>query len=280
MARHQRAGLMAGLLLVTGGLTLTLTGSSLFHPDPQPGGYVSPGVIATEHHAGLVVPTSPHGTTVPTPAPQTDPTRTVKATHSAPKRSGESTTKTARSPAASAQRPSGTAPASESKESSTAGPNPRAPQGAPSHVRVLSTRGVEQVDTSLRPAYLDKEDFLVPAPGSAGWYAEAGWPKPGYPGTSILVGHISWSHQPDVFWNLPRVRFGDSVTVTYTSGQKVRFTVTRSSPERKTSVPHDTSIWDADNPRPLLRLITCDPSTTFVNHHYLGNWVVWAVPAG
>lgn len=143
----------------------------------------------------------------------------------------------------------------------------------------MSRSGAELVDASIQPVLLDNEDFLVPSPGTVGLYAEPGWPKPGYAGTSILAGHISWSHQPDVFWNLPEVRTGDRVVVTYSSGQEVHFRVTRSAPERKTSVPHDSTIWDADNPRPLLRLITCDPSTTFVNHHYLGNWVVWATPS-
>jgi hypothetical protein len=282
MARYQRAGFAAGLLLVTGGLTLTLTGSSLFHPDSQPGGYVSPSVITHEGHAGLVAPTGQPATKAPARTRSTGPTATPTSTHSGRQRKGEPSAKTQQPSAPSTQRATSTSTAAslaDRKTSSPSRPNPRAPQGAPSHVTVVSAHGVEQVDTSLRPAYLDKQDYLIPAPGAAGWYAEAGWPKPGYPGTSILVGHISWSHQPDVFWNLPRVRIGDTVVVTYTSGQKVRFTVTRSSPERKTSVPHDTSIWDAGNPRPLLRLITCDPSTTFVNHHYLGNWVVWAVPA-
>lgn len=278
MARYQRAGLIAGLLLVTGGLTLTLTGSSLFHSGERPGDYVSPSAIASEHHAGVAAPSSPPGPTEPS-SQAPDATAKIPATHAAGKR-------TSPQPATTPARPK--SPGTDgnarhhhrSKGTKKAAPsaNPKAPQGSPSHVSVRSASGVEQVDTSLRPAYLDKEDFLVPSPGSAGWYAEPGWPKPGYPGTSILAGHISWSKQPDVFWNLPRVRPGDVVVVTYTSGQKVRFQVTRSSPERKTSVPHDRSIWDAGNPKPLLRLITCDPDTSFVNHHYLGNWVVWARP--
>ena len=46
----------------------------------------------------------------------------------------------------------------------------------------------------------------------------------------------------------------------------------------KKETPKDDSIWDAGNPRPLLRLITCDPTTPVKGGHYVGNWVVWAVP--
>lgn len=135
------------------------------------------------------------------------------------------------------------------------------------------------VDTALRATLLDDQQVLSPLPGAAGWYAEPGWPKPGYAGTSVIVGHVSWNRAPDVFWNLPRTRPGDEVVVTYSSGRRFEFTVTRSSAESKDAVPHDTSIWDANNPVPLLRLITCDPTTPVEHQHYLGNWVVWAIPS-
>lgn len=132
------------------------------------------------------------------------------------------------------------------------------------------------VDTALRATLLDDQQVLAPLAGAAGWYAEPGWPEPGYAGTSVIVGHVSWNRVPDVFWNLPRTRPCDEVIVTYSSGRRFEFTVTRSSAESKDAVPHDTSIWDADNPEPLLRLITCDPTTPVEHQHYLGNWVVWA----
>jgi len=61
-------------------------------------------------------------------------------------------------------------------------------------------------------------------------------------------------------------------------GDEVDFVVKRSKAVPKTQVPRDDSIWDAGNPRPLLRLITCDPTTPVEGGHYVGNWVVWASP--
>ena len=116
----------------------------------------------------------------------------------------------------------------------------------------------------------------LPPSTPAGWYAEPGWPKPGNKGASILVGHINHQGNPDVFWNLPSVKLGDIVTVTYGSGRQVKFKITRSEAAPKTGVPKDDTIWDWDNPEPVLRLITCDPDTPLSGGHYEGNWVVWA----
>lgn len=162
-----------------------------------------------------------------------------------------------------------------STSSSTADVVQSNPAGSPTRVQVTSG-GRSIVDATLQATLLDSENVLAPPFGTAGWYAEPGWPKPGFDGASILVGHINHGSNPDVFWNLPRVDIGDVVTVSYSSGEQVKFEITRSEPATKQGVPQDDSIWDYDNPDPVLRLITCDPQTSFSNGHYDGNWVVWA----
>ena len=151
----------------------------------------------------------------------------------------------------------------------------QAPSGEPTRVQVRSG-GRDIVDATLQATKLDAQKVLAPPFGTAGWYAEPGWPKPGYQGASILVGHINHGSNPDVFWNLPQVKIGDVVTVTYGSGRTVKFKITKSEPASKKGVPQDDSIWDWDNPNPVLRLITCDPETPINQGHYEGNWVVWA----
>lgn len=163
----------------------------------------------------------------------------------------------------------------ESSDSSTGGSSGEAPSGDPTRVQVESG-GRSIVDTTLEATTLDADKVLAPDFGNAGWYAEPGWPKPGHPGSSILVGHINHGSDPDVFWNLPKVKIGDIVTVTYGSGSKVKFKITKSEAAPKSGVPQDDSIWDHDNPEPMLRLITCDPETPLNDGHYEGNWVVWA----
>ncbi len=142
-----------------------------------------------------------------------------------------------------------------------------------------SLGGDELVDAPLIPAGLDDEGILAPPAGVAGWYDEKGWPKPGFPGASILAGHINTrKYGPDTFARLPEVRPGAVITVRYSSGDEVEFVATRSKAVPKKQTPKDDSIWDAGNPRPLLRLITCDPTTPIKGGHYVGNWVVWASP--
>ncbi|MBC7943591.1 class F sortase [Candidatus Saccharibacteria bacterium] len=160
--------------------------------------------------------------------------------------------------------------------------SPALPRGEPAQVIVVSTGGKRLIDTSLVPTVRNAEEELVPPFGKAGWYAEAGWSKrkPGFPGPSVVAGHISHRSQPDVFYNLPRVRPGDVVNVKYTSGDKVSFRVARSEAVRKdlaTDLSSDVaqSIWRPSGTQSVIRLFTCDPETTFVGSHYLGNWVVW-----
>ena len=152
------------------------------------------------------------------------------------------------------------------------------PQGKPKRVTVTAPGDTVLVDAPLVATGLDDKGVLAPPAGVAGWYDEKGWPKPGYPGASILAGHINTrATGPDTFAKLPRVRPGARVRVIYSSGEGTDFVVTRSEAVSKKQVPKDDSIWDAGNPRPLLRLITCDPTTPVKGGHYVGNWVVWAV---
>ncbi|MGL5863697.1 MAG: class F sortase [Phycicoccus sp.] len=154
------------------------------------------------------------------------------------------------------------------------------PSGEPHRVYVDTADGRALVDAPLEPEGLDDEGVLAPPPGIVGWYDEPGWPKPGFDGASILAGHVNTRRNgPDTFARLPQVRPGAIVTVAYDSGEAVRFVVTRSRAMSKRAVPKDDSIWDADAPAPLLRLITCDPTTPVKAGHYQGNWVLWASPA-
>lgn len=188
-----------------------------------------------------------------------------------------STTKAKKSPSSTptASPTSSSASAAQKSSTSPAAIAQQAPAGEPTRVQV-SSGGRSIVDASLEATKLDSEKVLAPPFGTAGWYAEPGWPKPGHDGASILVGHINHGSKPDVFWNLPQVKVGDVVTVTYGSGKEVQFKINKSEAATKSGVPQDDSIWDYDNPDPVLRLITCDPGTPLSGGHYEGNWVVWA----
>ena len=185
-----------------------------------------------------------------------------------PTTSAPSTSVAGSVPPSATPRPSATPPAA---------PDLETPEGDPVRVVVTSLGGEELVDARLIPAGLDDDGILAPPAGVAGWYDEKGWPRPGFAGASILAGHINTRKTgPDTFARLPEVRPGARVTVSYDSGDDVEFVVVRSKAVPKKETPRDDSIWDAGNPRPLLRLITCDPTTPVKGGHYVGNWVLWA----
>lgn len=164
--------------------------------------------------------------------------------------------------------------------SPTAAATPRAsrdPAGSPDRVVLMRGDGTTLVDAPVRPVGLDERGVLSPPGGVVGWYDEPGWPRPGHPGAAILAGHVGTpGNGPDVFRRLPQARRGDTVSVRYDSGDVVRFVVRRSAGMPKQQTPTDDTIWDAGNPEPLLRLITCDPRTPLARGHYEGNWVLWA----
>ncbi|MGL4175023.1 MAG: class F sortase, partial [Dermatophilaceae bacterium] len=93
------------------------------------------------------------------------------------------------------------------------------PAGDPRRVLVDTADGVPLVDAPVAPERLDDKGVLAPPPGIVGWYAEPGWPKPGYDGASVLAGHVNTRRNgPDTFARLPQARPGATVTVVYDSG--------------------------------------------------------------
>lgn len=95
------------------------------------------------------------------------------------------------------------------------------------------------VNASLIPTYLDDKGVLAPPGGTAGWNAESGWALPGKRGASILVGHVTWGGGPDTFYNLLKVRPGNKILVSYSSGDRVGFTATDSRAVSKKQVPKE-----------------------------------------
>ncbi len=242
--------LVIGLGVAGGAWWMQRSGES---SSAKPGEYVPPTDITTPPKDDTAMPRS---------------SSTSSSTKTSPSSSSSSST-------SSSSSDSTTQPDDDDDASDDDAANSEAPSGSPTRVQIESD-GRSVVDASLQATTLDSDKVLAPPFGTAGWYAEPGWPKPGYAGASVLVGHINHGGDPDVFWNLPKVDVGDIVTVSYGSGEQVQFKITRSEAASKKGVPQDDSIWDYDNPDPVLRLITCDPETPLNEGHYEGNWVVWA----
>lgn len=102
------------------------------------------------------------------------------------------------------------------------------PQGEPEWITVENQDGVPYISTGIVPNKLRANHDLVPPVGSAGWYAEAGWPRPGVVSDrrSVVVGHATCGLGcRDVFFNLRDVKVGDIVRIKYDSGETLSFRV-------------------------------------------------------
>ncbi|MCM0677251.1 class F sortase [Micromonospora phytophila] len=86
-----------------------------------------------------------------------------------------------------------------------------------------------------------------------GWYDRG--PTPGEPGPAVIVGHVDTKSGPSVFYDLHKLRPGDTVEVTRADHSVVVFTVDSVEHFPKDQLPAER-IYGDEGP-PGLRLITC-----------------------
>ncbi|MFI5837695.1 class F sortase [Micromonospora sp. NPDC051300] len=112
-------------------------------------------------------------------------------------------------------------------------------------------------------------------PEVAGWYRPG--PAPGQAGNAVLVGHVDSQRGPAVFFDLGRLRPGDTVRVVRADGRTAAFTVDGVGAYPKDRFPTERVYGGGAAAR--LRLITCggrfDPRTG----SYPDNIVVFATAA-
>jgi sortase (surface protein transpeptidase) len=113
----------------------------------------------------------------------------------------------------------------------------------------------------------------VPRPwGVAGWYALG--PRPGDPGSAVILGHVDSKSGPAVFYRLRELRPGDQIDITRADRSSVRFVVQRTAQYLKTRFPTDEVYYPTLVP--ALRLVTCGGQFDFTTRHYRSNIIVFA----
>jgi hypothetical protein len=106
----------------------------------------------------------------------------------------------------------------------------------------------------------------------AGWYAEG--PRPGEPGSAVMLGHVDSKLGPAVFYRLRELRPGDQVEVVRADRSLARFTVDRVARYDKRRFPTDDVYYPTG--RPMLRLVTCGGVFDREARSYVDNVVVFA----
>jgi Sortase domain len=108
--------------------------------------------------------------------------------------------------------------------------------------------------------------------GVAGWYAPG--PRPGDPGSAVILGHVDSRRGPAVFYRLRELRRGDQVTVGRADGSAVRFVVQRTEQYPKRRFPTEAVYYPTLTPG--LRLVTCGGAFDRASGHYRANVIVFA----
>jgi sortase (surface protein transpeptidase) len=134
------------------------------------------------------------------------------------------------------------------------------------------------VDASIVRLGLNPDGTLeVPVDfATAGWWS--GGPYPGDPGPAVVVGHVSSTQGPGVFYRLHDLRVGDAVTVTRASGGQAAFRVTSLEEVSKRAFPTSQVYGPVSGSQ--LRLITCDGAFDPGTGHFVDNLIVFGTLTG
>lgn len=125
---------------------------------------------------------------------------------------------------------------------------------------------------NIIPVGVEKEGVMeVPPAQKAGWYKLG--PVPGASGPSVIVAHVYYNHERDVFYNLRRLQPGDEIQVYDGSGDVAVFVVDSKEEVLKSELPGD-KIWNKTSD-PVIRLITCGGTFDPVTRHFLSNVIVY-----
>jgi hypothetical protein len=145
-------------------------------------------------------------------------------------------------------------------------------RATPVPVRVVIPR--IRVDSTL--VGLGREpDGSVETPArweQAGWYEHG--PRPGEPGSAVVLGHVDSTRGPAVFYRLRELRRGDQVLVRRADGSSLRFVVERTGRYDKRRFPTDEVYYPTLTS--ALRLVTCGGEFDARTGHYRSNVIVFA----
>nr|WP_230416387.1 class F sortase [Micromonospora tarapacensis] len=109
-------------------------------------------------------------------------------------------------------------------------------------------------------------------PGVAGWYRPG--VSPGETGNAVLVGHVDTRSGPAVFFDLGRLRPGDTVHIARKDASLVRFTVDAVRAYPKDRFP--TDLVYGPSGAAGLRLVTCGGRFDRDSGGYVDNVIVFA----
>src|SRR6266545_3088158 len=143
---------------------------------------------------------------------------------------------------------------------------PALPRSVPTRIQIPAIK----VDAPITPLGLDE-------PALTGWYQSGA--APGQRGSAVILGHVDTRKDgPAVFYQLERLRPGDTIRVRRRDGRTAAFQV--DSVERFPRARFPTSRVYGPLDYPGLRLVTCGGLFDYQRHQYQDNVMVFASGRG
>lgn len=151
---------------------------------------------------------------------------------------------------------------------------PALPHATPTLVQIPAIG----VRAEVVPVGVDAANALEvpPGPGVAGWYRHG--PSPGETGAAVLVGHVDSAAGPAVFFDLGRLRPGQTIRVTRADARVATFSVDGVGRYPKDRFPTGLVYGPAGGA--TLRLVTCGGRFDERTGDYVDNVVVFATRTG
>ncbi|WP_214409581.1 class F sortase [Sphaerisporangium fuscum] len=112
----------------------------------------------------------------------------------------------------------------------------------------------------------------VDHPEQAGWYARG--VTPGERGAAVILGHVDGGGRKGVFFDLGRMRAGDTITIGRADGSTATFAVESVEMVAKSRFPTRRVYGPLDHAG--LRLVTCGGTFDRRIGHYTSNVIVYA----
>lgn len=112
----------------------------------------------------------------------------------------------------------------------------------------------------------------VERPEQAGWYSRG--VTPGERGAAVILGHVDGGGRRGVFYDLGRMRGGDTISVGRADGSVATFVVESVESVAKSSFPSQRVYGPLDHAG--LRLVTCGGAFDQQTGHYTNNVIVYA----
>ena len=168
-------------------------------------------------------------------------------------------------------------------ESPGAHPAPASHGAAPTALRIPSINldSAKVSGKSWLPLGLESDGTMkvpdVHDPTRFGWYCPKGRPSCGAPfpgdvGGSVIVSHVNGGGHKGGFYDLRKVKIGDTIEVDTADGHTQVFRTSQALVVRKQSFPIATVWGESDHSR--LSLITCGGELDAVHHNYLDQVIV------